>query len=94
MMIKRISTIAQTTVVLLFMLILAGCDKGEVITKAGKELTNEQATKLIREYETTIERLEAQNTELKSQSAEQIRMQEDVARLKSMLTPPDRKSNQ
>lgn len=70
--------------------LLSGCDKNDLIMAAGKSLTIEEAQTLLEKQEERIEQLKAENAKLKTTTSKQARMQEDVARLKSMLVPPEK----
>jgi len=75
---------------LILIILLSGCDTRDVIVAAGKSLTTEEAEALIKKQDERIKLLEAQNSRLQAVKNKQTQMQEDVERLKSMLTPPEK----
>ncbi len=80
----------KTAMGFILIILLSGCNKKDVILAAGKSLTAEEAETLIKKQEERIKLLEAQNSSLQAATNKQAQMQEDVERLKSMLTPPEK----
>ncbi|MDN7135358.1 hypothetical protein J6J28_06395 [Pseudidiomarina sp. 1ASP75-5] len=78
------------------LVLLTGCNTEAIIKHAGTQLTKAEAEKLLADYEQQVAYLKEQNAVLQARLAtpEQLQMQEDVRRLKSMLLPSDKTSSE